>query len=130
MLVKKIAAPKCTGLKEAWTGTLETSTQFPVNPGTVVELACSHIDAINGGSSEVTCTNGTSYAFTKEPSCLIPGLYYHVSLSEQISYYELWQFQKCLLNKELLIICSSVWVKPLRPHTIIASPYVNTSDTN
>ncbi|KAL5247466.1 hypothetical protein ACHWQZ_G019369 [Mnemiopsis leidyi] len=62
-------APVCTGLKTEWTSTIETTTQFPVAPGTVVEVTCSNSDAVNEGSSEVTCTTGTDFTFSKEPKC-------------------------------------------------------------
>ena len=52
---------------------IETTTQFPVNPRTVVEVTCSNSHAINEGSSEVTCI-GSIFSFSEEPSCLIPGL--------------------------------------------------------
>ncbi|KAL5251349.1 hypothetical protein ACHWQZ_G016894 [Mnemiopsis leidyi] len=67
------SAPHCTGLNTEWTSTVETTTQFPVDPGTVVEVTCSNSDAVNEGSNEVTCTTGTIYTFSKEPKCLIPG---------------------------------------------------------
>ena len=51
---------------------METTTQFPVNPGTVVEVTCSYSDAVNEGSSEITCI-GAIFAFTEEPKCSIPG---------------------------------------------------------
>ena len=50
---------------------MKTSTQFPVDSGTVVEVTCSYSDAVNEGSSEVTCTTGKIYTFSKEPSCTI-----------------------------------------------------------
>ena len=71
---KKFTAPDCTGLKTKWTSTLETTKQFPVNSGTVVEVTCTEADAINEGSSEVTCITGTHFIFSKEPTCAIPGL--------------------------------------------------------
>ena len=52
---------------------MKTTTQFPVIQGTVVEVTCSYSDAVNEGSNEVTCTSGTDFTFSKEPSCLIPG---------------------------------------------------------
>ena len=52
---------------------METTTQFPVDPGTVVEVTCSYSDAVNEGSNEVTCTTGTDFTFSQEPSCSIPG---------------------------------------------------------
>ena len=53
---------------------METTTQFPVDPGTVVEVTCSNSDAVFEGSSQVTCTIGTDFTFSEEPSCSIPGL--------------------------------------------------------
>ena len=53
---------------------METKTEFPVSPGTVVEVTCSYSDAINEGSSQVTCITGTIFTFSEEPSCSIPGL--------------------------------------------------------
>ena len=54
---------------------METTTQFPVHHGTVVEVTCTYLDAENEGSSEVTCIAGTEFTFLKEPSCIIPGLF-------------------------------------------------------
>ena len=56
----------CTGLKTEWTGAMETTTQFPVNPGTVVVVKCSYSDAVNAGSSEVTCIKGKIYIPTQK----------------------------------------------------------------
>ena len=50
-----------------------TTTQFPVNPGTVVEVTCSYSDAVNLGSSQVTCITGTAFTFSEEPSCSVAG---------------------------------------------------------
>ncbi|KAL5253100.1 hypothetical protein ACHWQZ_G015760 [Mnemiopsis leidyi] len=66
------AAPDCTRLNTKWTSTIETTTMFPVDPGTVVTVTCSNSDAVNGGSSEVTCTKGTDFTFSIEPSCSDP----------------------------------------------------------
>ena len=52
---------------------MKTTTQFPVNPGTVVEVTCLHSDAANEGSIEVTCITGRLYTFSTEPICSIPG---------------------------------------------------------
>ncbi|KAL5255477.1 hypothetical protein ACHWQZ_G010898 [Mnemiopsis leidyi] len=68
------SAPICTGLKTEWTGTIETTTKFPVDPGTVVTVTCLDSDAVNVGSSEVTCTKETDYTFSIEPSCSTPVL--------------------------------------------------------
>ena len=68
-----ITAPTpCTGLKTEWTSTIETTTHFPVDPGTVVEVTCSDTNAVLEGNS-ITCITGSIFAFTKEPSCSIPG---------------------------------------------------------
>ena len=72
-----IAAPICTGLKTEWTSTIKTTTQFPADPGTVVEVTCSNSDAVNEGSSRVTCTIRTDFTFTAEPKCSIPGSYFY-----------------------------------------------------
>ena len=50
-----------------------TTTQFPVNPGTVVEVTCLYSDAVNKGSSEVTCMYSTDYSYETEPSCELAG---------------------------------------------------------
>ena len=66
-------APDCTGLKTEWTSsTMETTTQFPVDPGTEMEVTCSHPDAVRAGSSSITCL-GAIFAFSEEPSCSLPG---------------------------------------------------------
>ena len=52
---------------------MKTTTKFPVNPGTVVEVTCSYSDAVNEGSSQVTCITGTAFTSSKEPSCSIAG---------------------------------------------------------
>ena len=60
---------RCTGLKAEWTSTIETAANFPVDPGTVVEVTCSDSGALNKGSNKVTCTAGTEFVYLKEPSC-------------------------------------------------------------
>ena len=67
-----ITSGGCTGLKTEWTGTIETTAQFPVNPGTVVKVTCSD-SALNKGSSKVTCTSETEFTYSVEPSCSTPG---------------------------------------------------------
>ena len=65
----------CTGLKNEWKSTIETSTQFPVNPGTVVEVTCSDSRALTKGSSEVTCISETEFNFKfNEPKCMNQGI--------------------------------------------------------
>ena len=39
-----------------------------------MEVTCSYSDAVNEGSSEVTCTTGTIFTFSTEPTCPLPGL--------------------------------------------------------
>ena len=65
---------KCTGLNSEWTSTIKTTTtKFPVEPGTVVEVTCLYSGAVNKGSSQVTCTYYTDYSYDEEPKCEIPG---------------------------------------------------------
>ena len=52
---------------------METTTQFPVVTGTVVEVTCSESGALNKGSSAVTCDTRTEFSYTEEPSCSKPG---------------------------------------------------------
>ena len=52
----------------------ETTTTFPVDPGTVVEVTCTYPDAVNEGGSEVTCTSVTSFNYVTEPSCEVLGM--------------------------------------------------------
>ena len=63
----------CTGLTDIWIRRIETAAEFPVDPGTVVEVTCSYPEAINEGSKEVTCISGESYNYEMEPSCKIAG---------------------------------------------------------
>ena len=63
----------CTGLNAEWESTIQTETQFPVDPGTMVEVTCSDSGALNKGSSKVTCASGTEFTHSKEPSCSIRG---------------------------------------------------------
>ena len=64
----------CTGLKAEWIRTITTTTQFPVVPGTVVEVTCSKSGALNEGSSfEITCVIETEFSYSEEPSCSKPG---------------------------------------------------------
>ncbi|XP_063692853.1 uncharacterized protein LOC134824807 [Bolinopsis microptera] len=48
----KTACVSCTGLKAEWRTAIRTKTQFPVVPGTVVEVNCIESRALNKGSSE------------------------------------------------------------------------------
>ena len=59
----------CTGLKPEWKTKMETTTQFPVVPGTVVEVTCSDAEAIIQGNKKVTCKSETQFTFLREPSC-------------------------------------------------------------
>ena len=61
---------RCTELKAEWTSTIETAAKFPVDPETVVEVTCSDSGALNRGSSEVTCTSGNVFTYSKEPFCV------------------------------------------------------------
>ncbi|KAL5263941.1 hypothetical protein ACHWQZ_G005133 [Mnemiopsis leidyi] len=65
----------CTGLKAAWTETIATTTKFPVDPGTVVEVTCSDTGTFNNGSSQVTCASGTQFTYQIEPLCIDLGKY-------------------------------------------------------
>ena len=58
---------------------METTTQFPVDTGIVVEVTCSNSDAVKEGSNEVTCSIGRDLTFSIEPSCSIPGLFMTLS---------------------------------------------------
>ena len=60
MMKGNIFTVTCTGLKAEWTSTIETAAKFPVDPGTVVEVTCSDLGALNKGSNEVTCTAETA----------------------------------------------------------------------
>ena len=53
---------------------METTTQFPVVPGTVVEVKCSDSEAFNFGSNVVTCTIQTEFTYSEEPSCSTAGI--------------------------------------------------------
>ncbi|XP_063678964.1 uncharacterized protein LOC134814712 [Bolinopsis microptera] len=48
----KTACVSCTGLKPEWRTAIRTTTQFPVVPGTVVEVNCVDSRALHKGSSE------------------------------------------------------------------------------
>ncbi|KAL5250368.1 hypothetical protein ACHWQZ_G016193 [Mnemiopsis leidyi] len=62
---------RCTSLKTEWASTLKTTTDFPVELGTEVEVTCSNSGATNQGSSTVTCRGitGTDFTFVAEPIC-------------------------------------------------------------
>ena len=66
---------ECTGLKTEWTSTIRTATTFPVDPGTVVEVTCLYSDAVNKGSSQVTCKADTEFSYDNEPNCEITGMF-------------------------------------------------------
>ncbi|KAL5248076.1 hypothetical protein ACHWQZ_G017302 [Mnemiopsis leidyi] len=61
--------PGCTGLKTNWTITLETTAQFPVDPGTVVEVSCIDDNVTLMGDRNVTCTLGRDFSYQSEPWC-------------------------------------------------------------
>ena len=63
----------CTGLNANLARTLTTTAQFPVDEGTLVEVTCSYREAVNKGSSEVTCVTWTNYTYETEPNCEIEG---------------------------------------------------------
>ena len=71
--LKKVPSDGCTGLDADWTDTIGTSIKFPVVTGTVVEVTCSDLQALNKGSINVTCTSGNEFSFVKRPSCSRPG---------------------------------------------------------
>ena len=59
----------CTELSPEWKHT-ETDTQFPVDPGTEVEVTCSGEDRLNSGSSTATCVGGTNFETVGlQPDC-------------------------------------------------------------
>ena len=69
-----ILTEQCTGLKSEWISTMETTTQFPVDPGTVVEVKCSDPRYSNAGSSNVICATQTEFIYlTAEPWCTTEG---------------------------------------------------------
>ncbi|KAL5254943.1 hypothetical protein ACHWQZ_G014406 [Mnemiopsis leidyi] len=61
--------PVCTGLKTNWTNTMETTTQFPVDQGTVVEITCTDDNVTLMGDSKVTCTLDRDFTYLNEPWC-------------------------------------------------------------
>jgi hypothetical protein len=73
------------GLKNEWTSSIKTTTQFPVVPGTAVTVKCSDSEALIKGSSEVTCSSGTDFSYSREPSCSKIGEYLmeHLQLSNR-----------------------------------------------
>ena len=46
-----------------------------------MEVTCSASDAVNKGSSEVTCKTGTDFTFSEEPSCSVLGKYHNHHLN-------------------------------------------------
>ena len=52
---------------------MKTTTQFPVDAGTVVEVTCSDVDATLMGDKNVTCTLGRDFTYLNEPWCLGKG---------------------------------------------------------
>ena len=53
-----------------------------------MEVTCSDSDAVNGGSSQVTCTMGTDFTYSTDPSCSIPGMYIYIDfgVEENLNY--------------------------------------------
>ena len=61
-----------------------TTTEFPVDPGTVVDVTCTYPEAVNKGSSQITCTHYTDYSYDVEPSCEIPGMQFISGINSRI----------------------------------------------
>ena len=81
----KRSTANCNGLKAEWKSTVQTTTQFPVVPGTVVKVTCSQLGDFNKGDSEVTCITETKFSYSlKEPSCSKPGKFHNDSNSVQV----------------------------------------------
>ena len=59
----------CTGLKTNWTSTMKTTTKFPVDTGTVVEVSCSDDGVTLMGDTKVTCKLGRDFSSLNEPWC-------------------------------------------------------------
>ena len=74
-LTKPAPSGKCTGLNPEWTNTLEITTQFPVDPGSVVEVNCINSGHVITGSSQITCIYNTEFSYDKEPNCGISGIF-------------------------------------------------------
>ena len=74
--IDNFAAPICTALKKKWRSTIKTTTQFPEDRGTLVELACSDTDAVFKGNNVITCIHGRDFNFSKDPKCSISGMFY------------------------------------------------------
>ena len=71
MIIRNISLAVCTGLPTEWNNKLETTTQFPVNPGTVVKVTCSDPGEVTGifYMYQVTCSSGTIFTYKTEPRC-------------------------------------------------------------
>ena len=64
------SAGVCNGLSTEWENKLETTTPFPADPGTVVEVTCSDPEAKNiTGSYQVTCFSDGIFTYKSEPRC-------------------------------------------------------------
>ena len=64
------SAGVCNELPTKWENKLETTTQFPVDPATVVEVTCSDPEARNiTGSFQVTCYSDRIFTYKSEPRC-------------------------------------------------------------
>ena len=55
---------------------MKTTAEFPVDAGTVVEVACSNEDDTLMGDNKVTCAFGRDYTYLSEPWCSGEHSYY------------------------------------------------------
>ena len=63
---------ECSNLPATWFG-VRTDTMFYVKYGTEITVKCSE-GHINMGDDVVTCSGGTNYKYSTEPTCT-PGTY-------------------------------------------------------
>ena len=76
-----------------------------------MEVTCSYSDAVNKGSSEVTCSTGTDFTFTEEPNCSISGFYLELVKTLDLAIEKVWFMKKLLwtLNFKIYISdCTSL----------------------
>ena len=73
-----------------------------------MEVACTNSGAINEGSSEVTCTTGRVYSFSKEPSCSDSGENFLISRFQSTNIMALTDPSPKILN---LLWVSSKWLR-------------------
>jgi hypothetical protein len=93
---------------------MKTTTQFPVDTGTVVEVTCSESEALNKGSSAVTCVTGTEFSYTVEPSCSNPS---NSNIETPISFASAWQHE---FGAAITDIDSVSWI-----YHVIATAYLS-----